>query len=244
MSIYAISDLHLSFAPSVDKPMDIYGDRWYDHARRIGENWCSTVRETDTVVIPGDISWGLKLDEARYDLDWIDRLPGHKVLFKGNHDLWWSGITKLNKMYDRITFIQNDFYLAEDVYICGSRGWLTPDSDDYGPGDEKIYRREKLRLESSLAKAEADMSERYGAGEGEIPDGVSILGVLHYPPVSKVAGFSGFQQIFEDHGVKHVIYGHIHGEEGSRSAIRGVHHGIRYDLVSADHLGCRLMRIQ
>ena len=110
MSIYAIADLHLSFAPGINKPMDIYGNRWYDHWRRLEQNWRTMIRSEDTVIVPGDISWGLKLEEAKYDLDWVDDLPGHKVLFKGNHDLWWSGITKLNKMYDSMTFVQNDFY--------------------------------------------------------------------------------------------------------------------------------------
>ena len=98
MSIYAISDLHLSFCPEVDKPMDIYGARWHDHAERLRENWCSIINEEDTVVIPGDISWGLKMHEAKYDLDWIDALPGRKIILKGNHDLWWNGINRMNKI--------------------------------------------------------------------------------------------------------------------------------------------------
>lgn len=124
MSIYAVADLHLSLSPEVNKPMDIYGPRWYEHVRRLKENWCSTINEEDTVIVPGDISWGLKLEDAMYDLEWLAALPGHKVIFKGNHDLWWKSITKLNKMYENMTFVQNDFYFAEDVYICGSRGGL------------------------------------------------------------------------------------------------------------------------
>ena len=136
MSIYAIADLHLSFAPDTDKPMDIFGARWKDHSERIRENWCSIVSEDDTVVVAGDISWGLKLSDAAYDLDWVDALPGHKVMLKGNHDLWWSGITRLNAMYDSMTFLQNDAYCVtmedgSEVWICGSRGWLTPDDDDF-----------------------------------------------------------------------------------------------------------------
>lgn len=228
MSIYAIADLHLSFAPGISKPMDIYGSRWYDHWQRLEQNWHSVIGSEDTVIIPGDISWGLKLEEAKYDLDWVDRLPGHKVLFKGNHDLWWSGITKLNKMYENMTFIQNGYHFAEGLYICGTRGWITPDNDDFEEADSKIYKREILRLESSLKSAEAAMD-----------DGGEILGVLHYPPVSKTSHFSAFQQVFEDHGVKKVIYGHVHGEEGFRNAIKGNHHGIDYDLVSLDYLNCR-----
>ena len=114
MSVFAIADLHLSLAPDVDKPMDIYGHRWHDHVRRLEENWKRMVTDDDTVIIAGDISWALKLEDAKYDLDWVDSLPGHKVMYKGNHDLWWNGITKLNKMYDTITFVQNDCFAAED----------------------------------------------------------------------------------------------------------------------------------
>lgn len=228
MSIYAVGDLHLSFCPSVNKPMDIYGPGWYDHAERLKKNWCEMICSDDTVIIPGDISWGLKLEEAKYDLEWIDMLPGRKVMIKGNHDLWWSGIKKLNRMYESITFLQNDCYHAEGVFICGSRGWLTPDNDEYSSDDEKVYKREMLRLRASLDRASVS-----GAG------GEDILGVLHYPPVSKPTGFSGFQQIFEDYGVKRVIYGHVHGAEGFRSAVNGVYHGIQYQLVSLDYLNCR-----
>lgn len=234
MSIYAIGDLHLSFCPTVDKPMDIYGSGWYNHAERLKRNWCDMIRDEDTVIIPGDISWGLKLEEAGYDLRWIDSLPGRKVMIKGNHDLWWNGITKLNRMYESITFLQNDFYYAEGIFICGSRGWLTPDNDEYGTDDEKIYRREMLRLRASLDKA------------AEFPEcsGDRILGVLHYPPVSKPAAFSGFQQIFEEYGVKRVIYGHVHGADGFRNAIQGMYHGIQYQLVSLDYLNCRPLCIK
>lgn len=234
MSIYAIADLHLSFCPHVEKPMDIYGPRWHDHAERLKRNWCGIIEKDDTVILPGDISWGLKLNEAKFDLDWVDALPGYKVILKGNHDLWWSGITKLNKMYESITFLQNDYYTAEGIYICGSRGWLTPDNDDYGQEDEKIYKRELLRLRASLDKAKT-AAER---------DGRKILVAMHYPPVSKPSSFSGFQQIFEEYGVRKVIYGHIHGEDGFRSAIKGVHHGVDYQLVSLDHLNCMPVRIE
>ncbi|MDO4485283.1 MAG: metallophosphoesterase [Bacillota bacterium] len=236
MSIYAAADLHLSLAPDVEKPMDIYGSRWFNHVERLKENWYAQIKRDDTVIIPGDISWGLKLNEAKYDLDWVDSLPGHKVVFKGNHDLWWSGINKLNRMYESITFVQNDFYLAEDIVVCGTRGWLTPDNEDFSEADEKIYKRELLRLENSLASAKDYMKKEKAEYE--------ILGILHFPPVSKLNAFSGFQQLFEDYGVKKVLYGHIHGEEGFRCAIKGVHYGIEYQLVSLDYLNCRPVKIK
>lgn len=248
MSIFAIADLHLSFCPDICKPMDIYGPEWENHAERIEENWRSVVTDEDTVVLPGDISWGLKLEEARYDLEWIEALPGRKVVFKGNHDLWWRGITKLNSMYETVTFIQNDCYEAEGIFICGTRGWVTPDSDDYTEADEKIYNRELLRLRASLEKAVAAGAKAAGGAEGARGIGETgsrrILGVLHYPPVSKAAAFSGFQQIFQEYGVKDVIYGHLHGSEGFSKAIEGPFQGIRYKLVSADRLDCMPVKIE
>lgn len=230
MSVFAIADLHLSLAPDVDKPMDIYGYRWHDHVQRLEANWRQMVKDDDTVIIAGDISWALKLEDAKYDLDWVDSLPGHKVMYKGNHDLWWNGITKLNKMYDTITFVQNDCFAAEGFVVCGTRGWLTPDNDDFKEADEKVYNRELLRMKSSL-----DAGKKH---KGE------MIAVMHFPPVSKAASFSGFQQLFEDYGIKHVIYGHIHGEEGFKNAIKGNYHGVEYDLVSCDYLNCKPMLIE
>ena len=242
MSIFAIADLHLSFAPDSDKPMDVFGERWKDHPERIRENWCSLVSEEDTVVVAGDISWGLKLSDAVYDLDWVDALPGHKVMLKGNHDLWWSGINRMNALYDSITFLQNDAFRVtmedgRDVWICGSRGWLTPDDDDFTGDDEKIYKREILRLRASLDFARS-------ASEDAKADSADIIGFLHYPPVAKPGGFTGFMQAFEDYGVKEVYYGHIHGEEGFRTAVQGEYYGAEYSLISADYLNCRPLKIR
>lgn len=239
MSIYAISDLHLSFDPRVDKPMDIYGSGWQNHAQRLHDNWIAQITEEDTVIVAGDISWGLKLEEAIPDLDWVSSLPGQKVIIKGNHDLWWNGITKLNRMYDNITFLQNDFYLAEDIYICGTRGWLTPDNDEFTEGDERIYRREMMRLENSLQKASEDRMKRY-----RFEDEAEMLCVLHYPPVSSTSAFSGFQQLFEDYGVRRVLYGHVHGEDGFHNAIKGIHHGVEYQLISLDYRRCVPLQIR
>lgn len=237
MSVFAIADLHLSLAPDVDKPMDIYGYRWHDHVHRLEENWKQMVSDDDTVIIAGDISWALKLEDAKYDLDWVDSLPGHKVMYKGNHDLWWNGITKLNKMYDSITFVQNDCFAAEDFVVCGTRGWLTPDNDDFKEADEKVYNRELLRMKSSLDAGKKHIESI----SGEKPE---MIVVMHFPPVSKAASFSGFQQLFEDYGIKHVIYGHIHGEDGFKNAIKGNYHGVKYDLVSCDHLNCKPILIE
>lgn len=243
MSLFVIGDLHLSLFPGADKPMDIFGPRWFDHVQRLALHWRQEVSEEDTVVIPGDTSWALKMEDAVFDLDWVAALPGKKILFKGNHDLWWSGITRLNQMYDNMTFLQNDFVKAEGCYICGTRGWITPDHEDFTQADEKVYRRELLRLESSL-QAAVRAREKEGSIElqSDVPE--PIIGFLHYPPVSDQRRFSAFQQMFEDYGVKDVYYGHIHGEDGFRSCIKGEHHGIRYHLVSLDYLNCIPLKIR
>ncbi len=234
MSIYAIGDLHLSFSPGITKPMDIFGDRWLNHTERLEKNWKKIITDDDTVVIAGDISWGLKAEEAAYDLKWIDRLPGSKICIKGNHDLWWSSINKLNNTYATISFMQNNsIYLSsEDVYICGTRGWITPDDEGFTVADERVYKRELFRLEASLKSAKAM------ADDGE------IIGFLHYPPVSRMDSFSGFMQLFEDYGVREVYYGHIHGEEGFRNTIRGEYYGTEYRLISADYLDMKPLKVR
>lgn len=237
MSIFAISDLHLSTAPGLEKPMDVFGSRWYNHTERIKENWCRNIGDGDTVVIAGDISWGLKLEEAAYDLEWVDRLPGKKIIIKGNHDLWWSGISRLNSMYESVTFLQNSAVCIENaekdgksICICGSRGWITPDDDDYTEADDKIYRRELLRMQASLQSA---------AGT----DADETVVFMHFPPAASPQKYSGFMQLFEEFGIKRVYYGHIHGDEGFRKAIQGIFYGTEYRLISADYLNCCPIRI-
>ncbi len=234
MSIYAIGDLHLALSPGVSKPMDIFGSRWFNHTERLENNWNKIISNEDTVVIAGDISWGLKQEEAAYDLEWIDRLPGSKICIKGNHDLWWSGINKLNSSYQTISFLQNNsiFLPAEGVYICGTRGWITPDDEDFADADERVYKRELLRLEASLKSA------------GTMDYDGEILVFLHFPPVSRNDSFSGFMQLFENYGVKEVYYGHIHGDEGFRKTIQGEYYGTEYRLISADYLNMKPLKVR
>ena len=225
MSIYAISDLHLSFDERIEKPMDIFGDGWVDHAENIREHWLAKIRPTDTVLLPGDLSWGLRLDEAMADLRWIHELPGTKIITKGNHDLWWMGITKLNQLFDEMVFRQNHCYVVEeaDVAVCGTRGWICPGTEGFDDHDQKIYDRELIRLEFSLQEAKAS-----GAGE--------IIAALHYPPTNDKLQPSGFTQMLEDYGVSKCIYGHLHGKHRFRCGLQGVMNGISYRLVSQDYL--------
>lgn len=231
MSIYAIGDLHLSMDPKIDKPMDIYGGAWIDHAEKVRKNCESKMTDEDILIIAGDISWALKLQDAMADLEWIDRLPGRKICFKGNHDLWWNGIKRLNTLFESITFMQNDVYVAENTAICGTRGWLCPGTEGFEGSDEKIYKRELLRLEASLKAAESANAE-------------DIIGVLHYPPTNDKKQLSGFTQLFEKYNVKNVVYGHLHGNDAVRNRNPFILNGVRYKLISLDGIDADPVRLK
>lgn len=210
----------------IEKPMDIFGARWKEHDKKLEENWRAVVGDEDTVIIPGDISWGLRLDEALADLDWIHNLPGKKILTKGNHDLWWMGMGKLNKLHEDMLFLQNTSVEAEEgIWICGSRGWICPGTEGFGEHDEKIYKRELLRLEFSLQEARKHGAER-------------IIAALHYPPTNDKMQGSGFTQLLEQYGATTCIYGHLHGKEAFKNGLKGNFNGVEYKLVSLDYLEC------
>ena len=226
MKIFAIADLHLALDERIDKPMDIFGAGWEDHAERLQENWDRLVGADDVVLVPGDLSWGMKLEEAMADLEWIHRRAGRKLLIKGNHDLWWSSVTRLNELYGDMHFIQNDSAYIEtlDTAVAGTRGWPTPGSDEYSAHDEKIYRREAMRLENSLRSA-----MQYGAKR--------LIVMMHYPPADDRNRSSLFIDVLESYPVDLCVYGHLHGQIAYGKGIRGAHHGIEYRLVSLDYLG-------
>ena len=136
MALYAISDLHLAL--STDKPMDIFGGHWVNHDEKIKKNWENKITEEDTVLIAGDISWSMKHEESKIDLDWINSLPGNKIISKGNHDYWWTTVTNLNKLYDNMKFLQTNFYEYGEYAICGGRGWICPNDFKFDDNDEKI----------------------------------------------------------------------------------------------------------
>lgn len=224
MKIYAIADLHLSFDERIDKPMDVFGPGWDNHAERVKNAWFELVEEDDIVIVPGDISWGLKLEEAMADLEWISTLPGKKVLLKGNHDLWWCKINYLKTLYENMFFLQNDcFYIEESqLAVCGARGWPTPDAISYTEHDKKMYLREQGRLRNSLEQA-----KKLGAK--------NIICAMHYPPAKTEE--SEFMKIMAEYNVTICIYGHLHGMISFMNGIKGRHNGIEYNLVSLDYLG-------
>lgn len=220
MALYAISDLHLAF--NLDKPMGIFGDNWLNHEQKIKENWISKITDKDTVLIAGDISWAMKKDDSNVDLNWIEELPGNKIISKGNHDYWWTSISKLNQSYKTIKFIQNNYFIYDDYAICGTRGWVCPGADKFTEKDEKIYLRELIRLKLSLDMAKKDGYE-------------NIIVMLHFPPISEKYEESGFVDILKEYNINKVIYGHIHGK-GLLKAIDEEYNGINYIMTSADYL--------
>lgn len=228
MSLFAISDLHLSIA--VDKPMDKFGDNWLNHTEKIKENWCAAVGEDDVVLVPGDISWGMSLNEAMPDLEFVEALPGKKVLMSGNHDYWWTSASKLNSMFKTITFVKNTFFPYGDIAVCGSRGWVCPNDTAFTKHDEKIYNRELIRLKLSLDGAKREGFEK-------------IICMMHYPPANDKKESSGFTEIFEQYGIKKVIYGHLHGKYSFPTGIQGKRNGVEYTLVSADYLDFKPVKI-
>ncbi len=199
MKIFAISDLHLSIAS--DKPMNVFGGSWEGYWEKIKENWLNKVTENDVVLIAGDISWGMSLEQALPDLEAIAALPGKKVLTKGNHDYWWSTYKKITSLnLEKMYFIQNNAVKIGDYIFCGTRGWTVDDDDNLSPEDKKIYDREVIRLGLTLKSAEQLRI-----------NGETIVGMIHYPPFNYRFEDSDFTKLFEEYGVKKVIYGHLHG---------------------------------
>lgn len=228
MALYTISDLHLGF--NVEKPMDIFGDKWKDHCEKIKTNWIAQIKEDDTVLIAGDISWSLKADDSKYDLDWIDALPGRKIISKGNHDYWWGSISKLNTLYENTKFLQNNFYVYEDYAVCGTRGWICPGSDKFTIKDDKIFKRELIRLRLSLESAKKEGFNKF-------------IVMLHYPPTNEKFEESDIIKLLKEYNVEKVIYGHLHGPVLYGEVLNGNLDGIEYILTSADYLNFNPKRI-
>lgn len=232
MAIYAISDLHLSF--STNKPMNIFGDNWDNHYKKIQENWIKTVKEEDTVLLSGDFSWGMTFEEAKPDFEYLSKLPGRKIMLKGNHDYWWGTLNKIKAFFElnnfsNIDILYNNSYLVEDKIICGTRGWTISGNDEE---NEKIYKRELLRLEMSLK----DGINKYGEDK-------EIIVCMHYPPTNEtLLEKSEFIQIMKKYNAKKCVYGHLHGE-AHKEAIEGNIDGIEIKLISCDYTEFNLISL-
>ena len=224
MRLFAIGDLHMSGGD--DKPMDVFGPQWDRHFFHIRENWQKAVGPEDTVLIPGDISWAMRLQEAEADLKEIGLLPGTKVLCKGNHDYWWNSISQVRSILpDSMVALQHSAADLGSIVVCGTRGWLLPTAEaPLSPQDEKICRREAERLRLALEDAAA------------IAKGRPLIVMTHYPPLLEAERDTVFTSLMEEYGVHTAVYGHLHGA-GIQVGFNGEHRGIRYRLVSCDSIG-------
>ena len=219
MALYVIADLHLSLG--ADKPMDVFPG-WKDYVQRLEKNWTALVKPEDTVVVAGDISWAMRLEEAAADFAFLNGLPGQKLLLKGNHDYWWSTRSKIDAFFQEQGFstlhiLHNCAYRVGDVAVCGTRGWLY---NSETAEDKKIVAREAGRLLASLA-------------EGEKLGGEPMV-FLHYPPVYDNMECWGILDILEERRISHCYFGHIHGQYAARKALVGEYRGVRMHLISCD----------
>ena len=227
MALYAIGDTHLSLRS--DKPMDVFGGGWEGYVDKLREGF-APVEDSDTVVLCGDLSWGMSLEEARDDFAFLNsELPGEKWLLKGNHDYWWTTASKMNAFFaangfTRLHILHNNCAPYGDAALCGTRGWFFEENGT--PHWEKVFNRELIRLEASLK----------AAGERE------KLCFLHYPPLYRGYRCQEIMDLMERYGVKACYYGHLHGPS-HRLAIEGVQGNVDYRLVSADFVGFRPKKI-
>ena len=223
MSLYAIGDLHLCLG--APKPMDVFGGAWTGYMEKL-EQGISCIGENDTTVLLGDLSWALDLQNAKADFAWIDRIPGKKIILKGNHDYWWSTVSKFNQFCNQNGFsnqfiLNNNHFEYEGFAICGTRGWFF-EEEKSGQHDEKVFKRELIRLETSLKSA------------GDLPKIV----FLHYPPRYKGYICEPIVELLHRYGVRQCFYGHLHSASHAL-AVEGLWDGIEYRLVSSDRLNFR-----
>ena len=221
MAIYAIGDLHLSFASN--KPMDIFGGGWSNYIEKIKTGF-EILKPDDICVLCGDTSWGMSLEESLEDFKFIDTYPGKKLLIKGNHDYWWNTVSKMKSFFEKnelksLNILHNNSYTYNDVAICGTRGWLFEDGDNPGHND-KIKAREASRLRASLSSS---------------GDAIQKLCFFHYPPRFKDFVYQEIVDVMNEFGVESCWYGHIHGS-GHKYAVKKEVDGITYDIVSADYI--------
>lgn len=231
MKVYSISDLHLSL--TCNKPMNIFGPVWHDYWQKICDDWQQKVGEDDIVLIAGDISWAMKLEDAQKDLQQIAKLNGKKIFIRGNHDYWWKSLTAIRSVLPNNFYVlQNDSLRLDGFVFCGTRGWTVPENaQQITEEDKKMLNREYLRLELSL-KSAAD----------KLQPGDQLICLIHYPPFNSKFEDSDFTRLMQQYGVKKCVYGHLHGKN-SRSQKIVEKNGIEYYLTSCDKVDNQLVLI-
>ena len=236
MAIYVIGDLHLSFGE--EKPMSIFGTNWEGHSEKIKEDWLNKVKEGDTVILAGDFSWAMYLEDTVKDFAYLNSLPGKKIMLKGNHDYWWTTITSMKRFLlehhiENVDFLYNTSFLVENKIIVGTRGWSLLDSEN----SKKMINREANRLELSIKEA----IKNYGEEKEKIA-------IMHYPPITKATKKENiiyhreFVDIMKKYGITKCYYGHLHGKS-HQDAIEGEVEGIYFKLISADYLNFHLEKV-
>ena len=231
MRVFAISDLHLSF--QTDKPMDVFGENWVDYERRIMEDWNSKVGDGDVGIIAGDISWAMRMAETTKDFEYLGKLKGTKIIVRGNHDYWWSTITKVRENLPAGVYaLQNDSVKIGARVFAGTRGWKVPERYQKQSGeDKKILNREVLRFEMSLQDARKKMAKDD-----------KLIAILHYPPFNSLRDDSAFTELCEKYDVSVCVYGHLHGKQ-ARTELLTERQGVKYYLTSCDQVGFGVVEI-
>lgn len=231
MKVYAISDLHLSL--TCDKPMNIFGPVWEDYWDKIVQDWLQKVKDDDIVLIAGDISWAMKLEDALKDVEQIAKLKGKKIFIRGNHDYWWKSLTAIRtSLPNKCYVLQNDSLKLDNFVFCGTRGWTVPENNlQITEEDKKMLNREYLRLELSLKSASEKLN-----------DGDELICLIHYPPFNSKFEDSDFTRLLEKYNVKKCVYGHLHGKN-SRGKQLVEKNGIQYFLTSCDKVDNKLVLI-
>ena len=229
MALYAIGDLHLSFG--TDKPMDVFGGAWSGYVDKLREN-LSVIQPEDTTVLLGDLSWALDLQNAKEDFAFINAIPGRKIIIKGNHDYWWSTAAKFYQFckengFENLWILNNNFYEYEGTALCGTRGWFFEEDAAEGSHNDKIFKRELIRLETSL-KAAGEMEK---------------ICFLHYPPRYRGYECPEILALLKQYCVSICCYGHLHSDS-HKLAIEGVYDGVDFRLCSADFLRFRPIRVK
>lgn len=223
MSLFVIGDTHLSFSIP-EKTMSIFSG-WQNYQELLEQNWLSTIKEDDTVVLAGDISWGMSLAQANTDFKFINNLPGSKIIIKGNHDYWWTTKKKMDDFLEAeglnsIKILHNNHFVYGEKYaVCGTRGWVNIPGEAQ---EAKVMLREVQRLETSIKSA--------------LNNNLEPIVFMHYPPIFANNFNYDILEVLYRYKIKDCYYGHIHGRSGHNLCVKGVYDDVNFHLISGDYL--------